>query len=202
MNVPTAFRTRRVTEALASLALHVTAARNIAASLKPIKTPTLDLEPEESSRPIITQVEPRTAEAASGRKFKIRGKNFALKSVTYFELFREDKPFGAVAYPIFEGDIIRFEACVDLTGAQSGSYKVRIKDENDTPHLPGLTVKITPKSPNSSSSSSSSPSSSSSSPSSSSSSPSSSSSSPSSSSSSPSSSSSSPSSSSSSHCKH
>jgi hypothetical protein len=207
MNVPTAFRTRRVTEALASLALHVTAARNIAASLKPIETPILDLEPEEGSRPIIDTVEPLTdVEAASGRKFKIRGRNLARDSVKSFELFLKKNPAisrrSHALSPIEDSGVITgFEACVDLDGAPSGPYKVRITDENDTPHLPGKTVEIKPKSPDSSSSSSSSsssPSSSSSSPSSSSSSPSSSSSSPSSSSSSRSSSSSSPSSSSSS----
>jgi hypothetical protein len=182
MKLPRAFSHKRVNEALASLAIHVTSAREIAASLRPIKTAALDLQAEEKPRPIITSIEPTTNEAASGRVFTIRGKNFAYNSVQSFELFLEDDPsfsFPAVLplVPIQEGSITTgFKACVNLAGAPSGSYEVRIKDENDTPHLPGFTVGITPKSStsdssSSSSSSSSSPSSSSSSPSSSSSSP-------------------------------
>jgi hypothetical protein len=56
MKLPKAFFTSRVTEALGSLAVHVTSARNVAASLKPIKTAALDLEEEEEPRPIIFRV--------------------------------------------------------------------------------------------------------------------------------------------------
>jgi len=58
MNIPKAFYTRRVTEALASLALHVRSAHDIAASLSPIKTPVLNLQPEEQAEPIIFSIDP------------------------------------------------------------------------------------------------------------------------------------------------
>src|SRR5690348_14622473 len=127
MNLPKAFFTSRVTEALASLAVHVTSARNIAASLKPIKTAALDLEDEEEPRPIITSIDPARipdADRSEGAvEFEIRGKNFTGKSVTGFEVFFEDDPrvtFAAKGVTPQQGGVgpvpktIGFKASVDL----------------------------------------------------------------------------------------
>src|SRR5882724_2260460 len=96
MNVPKAFYTRRVGEALGSLALHVTSARNIAASLRPIKTAGLNLTEEEEPRPIITSISPRKTHRSKTEKgqlspttFTIEGKNLTKDSVKGFQLFWE-----------------------------------------------------------------------------------------------------------------
>jgi hypothetical protein len=153
MNLPKAFFTSRVTEALASLAVHVTSARNIAASLKPIKTAALDLEDEEQPRPIITSINPaRIPDRSHGTvEFKLKGKNFTQKSVTGFALFFEDDPkviFTAKSVTpdqIMVGRMtktIGFKASVDLGEAPPGSYEVRVVDENEMRHLPGFTIEI------------------------------------------------------------
>jgi hypothetical protein len=145
MNLPHAFFTSRVTEALASLALHVTSARNIAASLKPIKTAALDLEEEEEPRPIITSITPSRipyVSYAGASDFTIKGKNLTEASVDEFELFFEDDPSNVYPAVISLFGVDGFRASVNLSGAALGSYEVRIRDENGTPHLPGLTVEI------------------------------------------------------------
>jgi hypothetical protein len=150
MNLPDAFYTSRVTEALDSLAIHVTSARNIAASLKPIKTAGLNLTEEEEARPIITSISPRTTDPLGTVEFKMKGKNLTADSITGFELFLEDDPnisfpesSPADVEPIYENNIVTgFKGSLDLRGANSGSYEVRITDENSTPHLPGLIVEV------------------------------------------------------------
>jgi hypothetical protein len=152
MNVPKAFFTRRVGEAIESLALHVTSARNIAASLKPIKTAPLGLEEEEEPRPIITSIDPAKitdTDLDDGyATFTISGKNLAEDSVKSFALFLEDNP--SVVFKDNEPEVVTedgeeevvtgFTATVNLGEAPHGFYEVRITDENDTPHLPGLIV--------------------------------------------------------------
>jgi Immunoglobulin domain len=155
MNVPDAFYTSRVTEALDSLAIHVTSARNIAASLKPIKTAKLELKREERPRAIINSIDPARThrskfDEGSGvvepTTFTIRGKNLTKDSVTGFELFLEDDPsfsFSAVdVEPNDEKKVTEFTGSVDLSTAPLGSYELRITDQNDTPHLPGLIVEV------------------------------------------------------------
>jgi len=155
MNIPKAFYTRRVGEALESLALHVTSARNIAASLKPIKTAELDLVEEEEARPIITSIDPAKItdtdlDDGGDATFTISGKNLAEDSVKSFALFLEDDP--SVVFKDDEPEVVTedgeeevvtgFTATVDLGEAPHGFYEVRITDENDTPHLPGLIVEF------------------------------------------------------------
>jgi hypothetical protein len=150
MNVPKAFYTRRVGEALESLALHVTSARNIAASLKPIKTAELDLVEEEAPRAVLNSITPSRIDPSKvpedGVKFTISGKNLTEDKVKGFELFLEEDP--SVSFPDNPATVTQVNDRelttdpVDLSEAPSGLYEVRITDENDTPHLPGFIVEV------------------------------------------------------------
>ena len=73
MKLPQAFHSRRVTEALSSLAVHVAAAYDIAASLDPARTLRPELRNDEDGRVVLHDVEPRHCRA--GESISLVGTN-------------------------------------------------------------------------------------------------------------------------------
>jgi hypothetical protein len=147
MKLPKAFTTSRVTEALESLAMHIIAARDIAASLKPAKISKLELEEEEAPRPIIKSVTPPVVKIPDLRaQFTIKGKNL-LNRFEAFDLFLESDPTVVLKGEKlqFALDGLQFTTYVVVgRGTRPGIYEVRVKDTDGNLHLPGFNVEVLP----------------------------------------------------------
>jgi|SRR6516165_696982 len=143
MNVPKAFYTGRVTEALDSLAKHVTAAFYVANDIDPIRPAKLVLEDEES-RLIIKSIKIEKQDA-NGLSFMVTGKNLSKKTIQGFELFLEDDPGIVLKVDISHLDLnplSQFKATFVGRIARSGSYEVRITDGDGISQLPGFSFTL------------------------------------------------------------
>ncbi|MEY3275231.1 MAG: hypothetical protein RL153_496, partial [Verrucomicrobiota bacterium] len=100
MKLPQAFHSRRVTEALSSLAVHVAAAYDIAASLDPARTLRPELKNDEDGRVVLNDIESRHCRA--GETITLVGANLARIDEVWLETDRlgGGKPQG---YPLTRG---------------------------------------------------------------------------------------------------
>lgn len=156
MNLPKAFHTARVQQAIESLAQHVNAAYLHASDLESLGVARQKLRPESPPKPIVVSLDPLQVSQRdrTAVTFTLRGKNLASKgilAIQSLELVPRDVD------PTIAGRTILFPAPTSISKSDGmnelkfklnmesvapGSYTLRYVDEAGQSHLPGLDVEV------------------------------------------------------------